>query len=395
MERAKRTKKGWACAHGEALGTRYGDPISAARQAELRAVLDGWKVPGANHGTRRGPFDRTGLDVEAQADLTISGADVCWLAEQAREQNQVEALFDRDDRSLDKLNLRGADLLGAHLEGAELCRAHLEGADLREAHLEGANLRGAHLEGADLEAAHLEGVDLRGAVFDGHTILAQASLGPGALADWLDRHVRFRNRNAALADVKWGDADMTAVPWARMGRLGDERWASPIHGVTDRQSAERAYRQVTARLRQQGMADAADHFAYRAQIRRRDVQGRTLHLLQYGFSWILAILAGYGYRPVRTLFWYIVVIAGFAWGYVQVTHGAPVFGLTTPSGVPPLQWYEALVLSVSSFHGRGFFQPLQNPGDPVAILAAAEAVLGLFIEISFIATFTQRYLGNR
>jgi hypothetical protein len=63
--------------------------------------------------------------------------------------------------------------------------------------------------------------------------------------------------------------------------------------------------------------------------------------------------------------------------------------------VQPVNWYEALVLSVSAFHGRGFFQPLQNPGDPVAILAAAEAVIGLLIEISFIATFTQRFFGAK
>ena len=41
------------------------------------------------------------------------------------------------------------------------------------------------------------------------------------------------------------------------------------------------------------------------------------------------------------------------------------------------------MLSVSAFHGRGFFQPVQSLGDPVAILAAAEAIIGLLIEISF------------
>jgi len=56
--------------------------------------------------------------------------------------------------------------------------------------------------------------------------------------------------------------------------------------------------------------------------------------------------------------------------------------------------YEALVLSICSFHGRGFFQAVQSLGDPVVILAAVEAVLGLLIEISFIATFTKRFLGK-
>ena len=59
-----------------------------------------------------------------------------------------------------------------------------------------------------------------------------------------------------------------------------------------------------------------------------------------------------------------------------------------------LSWDEALVLSVSSFHGRGFF--LQNVplGDAFARLAAAEAVLGLLIEVCFIATLTQCFFGR-
>jgi hypothetical protein len=81
------------------------------------------------------------------------------------------------------------------------------------------------------------------------------------------------------------------------------------------------------------------------------------------------------------------VIFSFAFGYFWATH----FLHAQPH---PLAWYEALILSVSSFHGRGFFQPVQSLGDPVAILASIEAVVGLIIEISFIATFTQRFFGK-
>ncbi len=105
-------------------------------------------------------------------------------------------------------------------------------------------------------------------------------------------------------------------------------------------------------------------------------------------------LAGYGYRPGRTIFWYLVVIGGFAFAYSQAAQGILTFGLPR-SQFSALPWYEALILSVSSFHGRGFFQPVQSLGDPVAILAAVEAVLGLFIEVSFIATFTQRFFSSR
>lgn len=56
---------------------------------------------------------------------------------------------------------------------------------------------------------------------------------------------------------------------------------------------------------------------------------------------------------------------------------------------------EAAVFSITSFHGRGFFPGALKLDDPVTVLATVEAIFGLFIEISFIATFTQRYFGAR
>jgi hypothetical protein len=112
-------------------------------------------------------------------------------------------------------------------------------------------------------------------------------------------------------------------------------------------------------------------------------------------SWALALLAGYGFRLGRTIFWYLAVISSFTCMYMQATHGRVPFGLPAPSQLAPLPWYEALSLSASSFHGRGFFPQGINLGDPVAILAALEAVFGLLIEISFIATFTQCFFGAK
>jgi hypothetical protein len=105
---------------------------------------------------------------------------------------------------------------------------------------------------------------------------------------------------------------------------------------------------------------------------------------------VLALLAGYGYRHGRTILWYLAVFAAFTFMYMQATTGWIPFGLPAPSALAPLPWYEAQILSVSSFHGRGFFQPLQSLGDSEAALAAHEAVIGLFIAI-----FTQRYFGGR
>ena len=191
-----------------------------------------------------------------------------------------------------------------------------------------------------------------------------------------------------------------------MPTLEEELGLSARSSIENHEAAVRAYRQLAAQLRAQGLSEVADRFSERAQIRRRKLLFRQLledwrrpwrlpgDLLRWLFSWFLAILAGYGYHPGRTLLWYLAVIGGFAYAYFQATQSVLTFGLH-PSQIPPLQWYEALVLSISAFHGRGFFQPVQSLGDPVAILAAAEAIIGLLIEISFIATFTQRFFGTK
>ena len=54
----------------------------------------------------------------------------------------------------------------------------------------------------------------------------------------------------------------------------------------------------------------------------------------------------------------------------------------------------ALLVSIISFHGRGFFPAGFLPTMPMAVLSACEAIIGVTIEISFIATFTQRYFGK-
>jgi hypothetical protein len=98
---------------------------------------------------------------------------------------------------------------------------------------------------------------------------------------------------------------------------------------------------------------------------------------------------GHGYKPMRSVLTYVIVVLGFA----AVSFSLPNIGITPflPSHSSPLAWYEALVLSISSFHERGLFPTGQSLGDPVAILAAAEAIVGLLIEIAFIATFTRRF----
>ena len=244
----------------------------------------------------------------------------------------------------------------------------------------------AHLEGANLTAAYLAGACLQRASFDVKTIFERAILG------------NEKHEFASLVDVRWRDVDLTAIDWLSVKMLGDEHEArqrkalsGKVKGGAERlaeyNAAVRANRQLTLALRSQGLNEEADHFAYLAQLLQRVVWRRQRRLLKYVFSWFLYLLAGYGYRPLLSLLIYLLMIVGFAAGYYGVTQ-------SLHAQLAPLTWYEALVLSISSFHGRGFFQAGQSLGDPVVILASAEAVFGLLIEISFIATFTQRFLGR-
>jgi hypothetical protein len=49
---------------------------------------------------------------------------------------------------------------------------------------------------------------------------------------------------------------------------------------------------------------------------------------------------------------------------------------------------------MTSFHGRGFFPGGIGLDDPLTVLAAIEAFVGLLIEVTFIATLTQRLFGK-
>jgi hypothetical protein len=95
---------------------------------------------------------------------------------------------------------------------------------------------------------------------------------------------------------------------------------------------------------------------------------------------------------MRSVWTYVGVIVAFAATYFAITNFSITPYLLT--GSKPLVWYEAVVLSVSSFHGRGLFPSGLSVGDPMAVVAAAEAIIGLLIEITFIATFTQRFFAR-
>ncbi len=296
--------------------------------------------------------------------------------------NRSEAIVaNLEQRRMAAVNLEGSNLSMTHLEGAYLGFAHLEGANLFRAHLEGADFYGGHFEGAYLKEAYLGGASLRTCFFDGASNFNDVKL------------INEKLGCVLLAGVHWNDMSLLRMDWSQIKMLGDEnearqpeRWDGEVKNkdewLYDYRMAGQAYRQLAIALQAQGLNEEAAHFAYRAQVLQRKVSWHHGNIGQYLFSLFLSLLAGYGYKLWRSFAAYVLVIVIFAVFYYH-------FGSVMRISLSPL---EAVVFSMTSFHGRGF-TPAENIGlnNPLTILAAIEALVGLIIEVTLIATLTQRF----
>src|SRR6266699_1631976 len=295
--------------------------------------------------------------------------------------------------------LKGADVSQAELQGASLLRAQLQGAHMWMAQLQGAILERTQLEGADFGGAHREGVHLIQAQLKGVNF-RQAQLEGAILNEIIlaDEH----GVGPRLVDAQWGNTNLTVVDWSQMSILGDEHEAQQKISDEEKKDknarlhkyriAVRSNRQLAVVLQAQGLNEDAARFAYRAQALQRNVS--WLQMIQpkisvrkriqalgiWFFSWFLFLLAGYGYKPGRSFLAYLMVIGTFTALYLLLN--------------PYLAWYEAIVVSMTAFHGRGFSPSTFSPGDPLSIASAVEAFVGLIIEVTFIATLTRRFFGQ-
>jgi hypothetical protein len=356
-------------------------------QADLTgAVLDGALLEGAHLEAAR-----LGQASLRRANLSFTLAEGAYLSE---------------------ARLDGASLLGASLVATTLTDAHCAHAVLRNAVLCGADLSGAHLEAARLGDAHLAGkalgpdelarvrrvhadfpavvpgACLNGVFFDAATMLDDATCGDPV------------HGCVCLADVRWGGVNLAVVDWERVAVLGDERALDHSVDVesppldTDAWLREcamavRANRQLAVALQEQGLNEDAARYAYRAQVLHRRALGRRVRagrvekLGPWLFSWGLYLLGGYGYRMWRILAAYVTVVGLAALAYY-------LLGLHDP---PHLPWQEALLASVTAFHGRVFSDQF-TAGSPQAWVTALEAVAGLVVESIFVGMLVQRFFGK-
>jgi uncharacterized protein YjbI with pentapeptide repeats len=442
-------RAGWR-AYWDALGQpwRTEPEIGAMRQATL-AERRGSVVTGRGNGGDDVPLAGMERLIHWQsaeqaansapfAGMKLDRADVEWLLA-THESRGVRGPVDADDpaqRLREGPNLQGVDLRQAKLGGLPLARANLSNARLEranfsqahlerasfansqcagasftkawlidasfrsanlrdvlftDAHLESANLYQADCQNASFYIAHLEGAYLGQAQF-GQATMRRAFFDPATSWNdtilWDAQHV-----SASLADARWNGTNLATLDWSQVRMIGDEREA---RSAIDRDGqpktkqkwqdnwrrAVRANRQLAVALRAQGMNEEADRFAYRAQVCQRALLRRQGRVGAYLWSGFLDLLAGYGFKPVRTLLVYLIVIFGYATAYFALQNSV----IISPTA--------ALIFSITSFHGRGFFPGGLALDAPVTILAATEAIVGLVIEVSFIATFTQRFFAR-
>jgi uncharacterized protein YjbI with pentapeptide repeats len=393
-----------------------GADLSRLPLAHLRAGLteDEWRVGSAEH------LEAAAIHLE-RADLTgadLSGAVLEGAHLEAARFGQAGlhganlSFALAEDAYFSEATLDDATLLGASLTGAILTDAHLTRVVLRNASLAGADLSGAHLEAARLSDAHLAGKALSateltrvrrvrpdfrevlpgavlyGAFFDAATALDDAALG------------HPEHGCVCLADLRWGDVNLAVVDWGRVPVLGDELLVTHSDGMESQPpdhetwlrecaAAVRANRQLAVALQAQGLDEDAARYAYRAQLLQRRVLGRQLRtgsiekLGPWLFSWILYLLGGYGYRMWRILAAYAVVVGLAAVAYY-------LFGLREPHH---LSWSEALLDSITAFHGRVFSGQFA-PDSPQAWVTALEAISGLIVESIFVAMLVQKFFGR-
>jgi len=375
-----------ACPHPEAIGRRWGDPINVARKAQLQVYLDRWETE-ADHGERKGPFH----------DVDLTGADAYWLARMTGAGDGVLVSPHLEGANLGLAHLENAELEAAYLASASMWQVHLEDANLMdaqlqevflsEAHLEGAILIGANLERADLSEAHMERADLIGAQ------LTDADL-HGVSFDKATRLNDTVLAGASFDQVNFDNANLTVVDWSLVTTLGDEHTARQRTDkdgklktrdtrLQEYKAAVRANRLLSVSLQAQGLAEDSDRFAYQAQVLQRVVLRYQRKLGAYLFSWVLAALAGYGYRLRRIFVVYGLAVTVFAVIYFLL--GIP----TDPATTMPGHVLNAFLVSLTAIHGRVFFEQFNFTAQ--AWVAAFESIVGIVIEGVFVAMLIQRF----
>jgi uncharacterized protein YjbI with pentapeptide repeats len=167
-----------------------------------------------------------------QAADVNPAADAPALAQRAPDVQAAVTILGRWRERLQEpppvLDLRDADLQGAHLDGARLQDTVLAGAQLQRASLRGAQLQDADLRGAQLQDADLRGAQLQDAALD-DAALQRADLGGAQLGSAVLDGARLQQ--ATLGDARLQRASLRGAQLQRADLGGAQLQGANLAGA--------------------------------------------------------------------------------------------------------------------------------------------------------------------
>ncbi len=278
---------------------------------------------------------------------------------------------------LEYRRLPGAQLISANLGGAKLFRVHLEGAhlfsaDLRDASLvkasvAGANLRSANLDGANMLGLVLKGAKLEGANFGKNDVVVNESKG--------DRLKREGKRDAACRS--WREA-------------------------------EEVYLALLNNLRDAGRHTEAGEVFYRLMVVGRKTKPKFT--VERWSSSFMDILCGYGERPVRVFFaWLVLIFVSSLFFFFLGISTSVEEELIIDGNVIPILHSETIQFDSNgtwktnfSIYGKCIYFSVITmtttgygditPSEATRPLAAIEAFVGAFLMAVFVLVFSRKMM---
>lgn len=266
--------------------------------------------------------------------------------------------------------LQGCCLKRGELEDINLVHhGSKQGYDLRFTDFYRANLRNAHLFHADLRHSSLMKADLRGA------------------------NLHFANLEGAnLLGTRFDEARLENVHWGHY--VHQEQLAYKAKDLAVRQDyfeqAEDIYRHLRRVLENRGLFETAGYFFRREMVVRR--YQMPLFSVSRFVSKVVDLFCGYGERPMRVIFFSIVLILSFAVLFFLngVNDDGQLLQLDIEKSLSEniYSFINAIYFSVVTFTTLGY-------GDitPIGLsrfFAAAEAFMGSFTLALFVVVFVKK-----
>jgi hypothetical protein len=174
---------------------------------------------------------------------------------------------------------------------------------------------------------------------------------------------------------------LSGISWASVRTISDEHVGFGER-IIEHEAPVRAYRQISAAVAAQCLDEVAARFAYRSQALQRRVLLRQLRLGSLAFD----LVSGCGYRPLRLLVVYVLVLQAYATAYFYLAAQGAL-------GAIRLSAYEATLLSLRVVTGHSL------PGspsvtDPLNVVAASEVIISVAIVLILANALGRRYFSR-